>query len=753
MKSGRTHFLGIRHHGPGSAASVVAALDEINPQIVLIEGPADANHVLQYAAREGMRPPVAILVHDVEDAAKATFIPFAEYSPEWQALQWALARKRPVRLIDLPAGQRFALRQEDAAKEDADEAGDLSPLRRDPLSALAEAAGESDGESWWNGLVEQSAGGAQVFAAIADAMTALRAEAEKERPVPRHEEKREAFMRVEIATALKETEGEIAVICGAWHVPALVANVPAKQDRETLKSASSIKTSATWVPWTDSRLTAASGYGAGVISPGWYRHLWHEFHIKAHDRHAVDVAARWQSSVANLLRREGQLTSSASVIEAARLSISLAALRDFPLPGLAEMQDASLSVMCHGDPILLKLIADRLIIGTEIGEIAEGIPQMPLAEDLQRWQKKLRLKPSASEEELSVDLRTETGLLKSELLHRLLLIQVPWGCLTDAQAGRGTFRENWIISWQPELSVKLAEAMRFGATIEQAAANAALEAAEQQSSLARCAELISLCLNANLPEAAEKLTHKLQALSVNITDIEQLLRAAPPLINILRYGTARKLPREALEGLVLGMCVEISAGLGMASRGLNEDAAVGMLDAMRIFDTALPLVDDEHQRESWHVALAGLEADETSAALLRGFALRRRYDAGIRSDAEAAVRLSRALSPAVPTLVAGQWLEGFLNQSAQLLIHDGKLFALIDDWLMGVPEDGFVELLPVMRRAVGAFDAMERRRLLEKVKSGVHEEIAALTTPTQAGFPPAFEKALPLLKTILGIDP
>jgi hypothetical protein len=748
MKSGRTHLFGVRHHGPGSAASVVAALDEINPQIVLIEGPADANHVLEYAAREGMRPPVAILVHDVEDPARATFIPFAEYSPEWQALQWALARKRPVSLIDLPAGQRFALRE-----EDAEEAGDLSSLRRDPLSALAEVAGESDGESWWNGLVEQSAGGAQVFAAIADAMTALRAEAERECPLLRHEAQREAFMRLEIAKALGETEGEVVIVCGAWHVPALVANVPAKQDRETLKGAPAVKTSATWVPWTDSRLAAASGYGAGVISPGWYRHLWQEFHIKGHDHDAVDVAARWQSSVANLLREEGQLTSSASVIEAARLSISLAALRDFPLPGLAEMQDASLSVMCHGDPILLRLIADRLVIGNEIGEIAEGIPQMPLAEDLQRWQKKLRLKPSASEEELSVDLRTETGLLKSELLHRLLLIHVPWGRLMDAQAGRGTFRENWIIAWQPELSVKLAEAMRFGATIEQAAANAALEAAEKQSSLARCAELISLCLNANLPEAAEKLTRKLQALSVNTTDIEQLLRAAPSLINILRYGTARKLPREALAELVRGMCVEISAGFGMASRGLNEDAAAAMLDATRTFDAAMPLLDDEHQRESWNAALAGLEADETAAALLRGFALRRLYDAGIRLDAETAVRLSRALSPAVPTLTAGQWLEGFLNQSAQLLIHDGKLFALIDDWLTAVPEDGFVELLPVMRRAVGAFDAMERRRLLEKVKSGMREEVAGPIAAAQEGFPPAFERALPLLKTILGINP
>jgi hypothetical protein len=35
----RLHILGIRHHGPGSAASVLQALDAVKPAIVLIEGP------------------------------------------------------------------------------------------------------------------------------------------------------------------------------------------------------------------------------------------------------------------------------------------------------------------------------------------------------------------------------------------------------------------------------------------------------------------------------------------------------------------------------------------------------------------------------------------------------------------------------------------------------------------------------------------------------------------------------------------
>ena len=65
----RLHILGIRHHGPGSAASVLQALDAVQPAIVLIEGPPEATSILPLAAAKGMEPPVAILTYHAKDAA------------------------------------------------------------------------------------------------------------------------------------------------------------------------------------------------------------------------------------------------------------------------------------------------------------------------------------------------------------------------------------------------------------------------------------------------------------------------------------------------------------------------------------------------------------------------------------------------------------------------------------------------------------------------------------------------------------
>src|SRR5581483_6692665 len=152
----RVHLFGIRNHAPGSAASLVAALDRLDPAAVLIEGPSDANDLIGFAALPGMLPPIALLVHAVDEPNHAGFFPFAAFSPEWRAMLWALARKRPVRFIDWPAAHALAVRKAREGAEPPLAAAEADPplaTSRDPLEALAQASGHSDGEAFWNAMV------------------------------------------------------------------------------------------------------------------------------------------------------------------------------------------------------------------------------------------------------------------------------------------------------------------------------------------------------------------------------------------------------------------------------------------------------------------------------------------------------------------------------------------------------------------------------------------------------------------------
>ena len=106
---------GVRHHGPGSARAVRAALEEQPPDLVLIEGCPELDAIVDLLGEADMVPPVAGLVYAVEEPRQATFYPLAHFSPEWVAARWALARGVPVRFLDLPAAHAFALAQEEAA--------------------------------------------------------------------------------------------------------------------------------------------------------------------------------------------------------------------------------------------------------------------------------------------------------------------------------------------------------------------------------------------------------------------------------------------------------------------------------------------------------------------------------------------------------------------------------------------------------------------------------------------------------------
>jgi hypothetical protein len=119
-----TTVFGVRHHGPGSARSLVEDLKRLEPDCILVEGPPDANALIPLAADKEMRPPVALLVYDPEHPHDAGFFPFAVFSPEWQAIRHGLAAGVPVRFIDLAVGIQLARARAERERRLAELAGE-----------------------------------------------------------------------------------------------------------------------------------------------------------------------------------------------------------------------------------------------------------------------------------------------------------------------------------------------------------------------------------------------------------------------------------------------------------------------------------------------------------------------------------------------------------------------------------------------------------------------------------------------------
>ncbi|MDD9378348.1 DUF5682 family protein [Streptomyces sp. ZAF1911] len=713
-------LLGVRHHGPGSARAVRAALDAARPAAVLIEGPPEGDALLPLAADPGMRPPVALLAHAADDPGRAAFWPLADFSPEWTAIRWAQERDLPVRFIDLPAAHSLAVPEsgEGAGEEAGEEAGEgAGAVRLDPLAVLAETAGYEDPERWWEDVVEHRGGAGPatdplaVFEALGEAMGALR---EAYGAGGHHRDLvREAYMRQRMRAARREFGDAYAVVCGAWHVPALRAKTTAAADKALLTGLPKVKVETTWVPWTHRRLARAGGYGAGITSPGWYAHL-----FAARDR----PVERWLTKVAGLLREEDRQVSPAHVIEAVRLADTLAAMRGRPEPGLTETLEAVRAVMCDGSDIPLALIEDRLVVGDVLGEVPDAAPVVPLQRDLTRQQRSLRLKSEAQDREMELDLRKDTDAAKSLLLHRLRLLGIDWGVPTASRGSTGTFRETWRLRWEPELAVRVAEAGIWGTTVLGAATAKAEADAAGAAELGEVTALAERCLLAGLSGALPAVLRALADRAALDTDVAGLAKALPALARSLRYGDVRGTDAAALATVAAGLAERICVALPPAcAAGLDADAAEELRGHVDGVHGAIGLLDAEGLRERWAAVLRTLAGRDTVPGLIRGRAARLLLDDGRLPPEETARLMGLSLSPACAPADAAGWIEGFAGGASgggTLLVHDERLLGLIDAWLVSVPKRAFVDVLPLLRRTFGGYESGVRRSLGELVRRG-----------------------------------
>ena len=757
----RVEVFGIRHHGPGSARSLLAALADYQPDVVLIEGPADADPVLRWAAAAGTEPPVALLAYAPDQPAVSAFWPFAVFSPEWQALRWAQQHEVEVAMCDLPAALTLAAREPDLLDEDepagadqdgrAHEGPDGPPdgsqergyrepgpqmhgapepaptppgptdprrwARSDPLRALAEAGGYDDAERWWDDVVEGRRDASSPFPALTEAMAELRQEVGV--PTGRgalQEVRREAYMRQTIRAALKRGRRRVAVVCGAWHAPALTLPLPpAAADARALRGAPKRKVTLTWVPWTHSHLASASGYGAGITSPGWYAHLW---------RSPDAPVVRWLTAVARALRERDLVVSSAHVIEAVRLAETLAVLRDRPAAGLAEVQEATRAVLCDGDEGAARFVTAELVVGEALGAVDESVPMVPLEADLVATCRRLRVRREPQARVLDLDLRKPLDAERSRLFHRLRLLDIGWVAPADsAVQSQGTFRETWSAHWRPAYSVALVRAAVWGTTVP-SAATARVDDRAAVGTLVELTRTVEHCLLADLPEALDRLLDVLAAQAALDVDVVHLMDALPALARAQRYGDVRRTDTTALRDVSEVMLVRICAGLPQAVANLDDDAATEMRQRLDRVGAAVGLLDPATPgvRDRWLTTVAGLVERPDVHGLLVGRMVRLLFDAERLDDV--AVRVERALSHGVDAQAKAAWVDGFFADGALLLIHDPVLRRLLDDWVAGLDDVEFTDLLPLVRRTFGTFTAAERRSIAGRLTAGAQPAVA-----------------------------
>ena len=731
--------LGIRHHGVGSAKNLLARLKEINPDHIIIEGPEELMNCFNIDI-DTIKPPVSILLYNPNELSNSSFYPFAEYSPEWQAIKFAQKNNISFTTADLPKKISFGIakKRKDELKEkllaenDSEEEGLenksileekekklIAPegyeFHNHPIEVIAKIEGYENTELWWEHNFEQKfvVEPKEHFQAVLTLMTALRD------TYVNHDfeenELREAFMRNAVRKAIKEGKEKIVFVCGAWHSPAILeynSKEKKKSDREIIKRLPREKVEATWIPWLNSRLAWKSGYGAGINSPGWYEYLW---------KHQKDTGERWLIYVAKVFREKVIDVSTAHVIETLRLAKTLASLRGLSRPGLAEMDEAIISVICMGEDVLMHFIRDELTIGKKMGKIPEGTPQLPIQKDFEKKAKTYRFKFSEEAKDYKLDLRTERGLQKSTFLHQLNLLNIKWGDIKFANT-KGTFKEVWSLAWQPEISLDIIDKGIWGNTIELAAQNFVNHIAKTSENIKELTEFIDKSLVAQLFDSVKYLIDRIQNLVSLSSDVVALMEAVIPLIDISRYSDIRQTDQTVLNSLIEGLLSKIFISLEVACYGIDDKLAEYIFSLITSLNEKLSLLENDEISNNWIGCLQSMADQENVSALIKGAVYRIMLDNEIYDQEKVHKSFGRALSVGSKPIDSAYWIEGFLKGSAMILILDNTIWNLLYIWLQDLDSENFDDLLPILRRTFSNYSTNERNQLGQKARKGLGKD-------------------------------
>ncbi len=707
-------FYGVRHFSPACAYYITEFLDREDPDLVLIEGPADLNGLIGPLCSLDTFLPAAILAYTDKSPIKTVLYPFAEFSPEYRAMKWAADKGAEVRFCDLPSFCVLAMQnnEENGQENSRDECkGESVYTQLERLTGL-------DNDSFWEYSFEACEEYEDFLAAVEEYGRSLRefsADIEEN-------SLREAYMRRVIHEAEQSGKyGKIAVITGAFHTAAVKEQNFTDDDRLKTDKLPETSSKSTLMPYSYYRLSSVSGYGAGSKAPGYYEIIWK----KRLSGRLNEVSAEYLTRLAAYQRENGYAASSAEVIEALRLSETLASMRGGKLANLADLRDSAVTCLGHGSFGEISLACANVEIGTKIGSLPEGTVCTSLQEDFNRELKDLKLERfrTAASMELELDLR-ENLRVKSEksafldlnrsfFLHRLKILGIHFGEQQTRSQDNATWAEMWKLRWSPETEIEIVEASLIGDTVCQAAELSIGRRLVQADTLIKTGEILSDAFACGLPEAVKTAVSAVQSLAAGCTSAADCGSVIGILSSIVRFGSIRRIDSSPLIPLMQQLFLRFTLELpySWVCDKLAADALVTGI--LRVNDACLShdFLDDERFLDLMHE----LSDSDMANPYLSGFGCAVLMERGKISPEALSVLISRRLSHGTPAGDGALWFEGLSKKNRRSLIGRLSVWEKLCEYISGLDDEEFKPVLVCLRRTFSEFTPAEKADIGENI--------------------------------------
>jgi hypothetical protein len=505
---------------------------------------------------------------------------------------------------------------------------------------------------------------------------------------------------------------KIAVVLGAAHVAALSAGEVSP--RATAPS-EGCRASLTVIPYSFPRLAESRGYGAGNRAPYFYQ--------RAHrascsfDRAALETLL----DVSRRLRARGFAASLGDCLEAYRLVRALAELRNKAAPGVDEVREAAVAVLCRGQSTSAGMVLEAALVGKRVGRVAERIGQNSLQEEFWREVRERRLPCDDEPRTFAVVLVDDVAVGTSIFLHRLRVADIPYaismGFRDEAlETALASVRETWEAQWTPATDAGLVEKITLGEELEGVVRRVLMTRLASARASSEAAHVLLEAVLTDCPRAVPAALTACDTLASGDDDLLSLAQACRSLTALVTHRSSRRFSADADNAVGALADKTFTRALGRLEAGCmgDDEAVLSAIDALRLLHevshTRTPT-----DRENWLKAAVSVAESEAVHPLAAGLATGLLYLGRQRSEEQVGNMLARRLSATYQPRSGASYLEGLLRVNATLLCKNRALVGLLDAFLTALDAEPFAQLAPLLRRAFSPLSPTERRFLLENV--------------------------------------
>ena len=732
-------FFPVRHHSPACAFHLKKIIEEFKPETILIEGPSDANFLMEYMIDENTIAPFCIYSSYIDKSKEKcrSYYPFLDYSPEFVAIKKSHELKINCSFIDMPFASIIENSENNKNKKPIsiyDKDNNKFNVN-DYTSRLTKKSGlRSFAELWErdfeiNGILKNSEDFIKNVFALGYYMRLIENEDIETK-------NREYFMAKNIKECIDKKIDRILVITGSFHVNGIIDKLKDFENIERafnkLKNYNIQNSSNYLIPYSFEEADQRKGYIAGIEYPAFYNNIWKKLNENLIENAYTETVKSFIVKAAGI-NRDYYNVNIPDCINAYYMAINLAKLRGKNNAGVYELIDAVKSAFVKGEISLentgnIELMM-KLLSGIANGKVSSKSIVPPVVLDFRNLCKTHRIRIDKTETtESTLDIiKDKNHFGKSKFFHKMRFLDIGFCKLIKGpdyieKTDKNLAREIWKYKYNSQVEVLLIYKSVYGTSVEELCLNFIKDKLKSRLNGEEISKLIIESTVMGLYNFLIDNYNEIENIILSDNDFVSLCKALDNfsyLINIEKInGNINKDRENIFKDINIISKIKSLSKLGfiLAAQNMesikNLDEENALKYSVYIKNLFIYTLENEDLdcREIFYGSIDSMTQNTFGSSHIYAVCLSIKYKLGKIDAKEFASIISNFLETAETESIA-YFLNGVFLIARDILFINNDLINEIDKIVKNIEENKFMEILPNFRFAFTNLTPTETERL------------------------------------------